>query len=196
MSLEVKNKKGEGMIFSSINEINSALANNEIELQTIIGISTNAFSKKQNLQDNKILITSVGKVLFNSILPSDYDFINSNNLNISENDILGNGENINDAIKTRLLPRGLTKTDANKIINVIHGRYENDEIGQYIDNIKNFGFKYVTKFSETFSIFDLPSYKNKKQYIDITNKKIELINDKFAKGLLTDDERYLNVINS
>lgn len=65
---------------------------------------------------------------------------------------------------------------------------------QVLDKIKEFGFKYSTLSSTTISVFDIPRYDNKQEYITKANEMIAKLKHMYQKGLLTDDERYTKVI--
>ncbi|KAA5586337.1 hypothetical protein F3G61_32585, partial [Pseudomonas aeruginosa] len=78
LTLEREGATGEGTVFSDPDELNVAYENNEVHLHTRIAIraaslNNNTFTEEQNKQ---LLVTSVGKVIFNEILYADFPYIN------------------------------------------------------------------------------------------------------------------------
>jgi DNA-directed RNA polymerase subunit beta' len=99
LSTEEKNKIGEGTIFASTAEVLKAYALNQIHPHTVIGIATNNYPQKKFPQTG-ILITTVGKVILNNILPADMIYINDVNVNskVLATDVIGHGENVREMI--------------------------------------------------------------------------------------------------
>jgi DNA-directed RNA polymerase subunit beta' len=189
-----KNKLGEGIAFSSVDEIEAALVNNHVELQTIIAISSNIYPHKKNVAKNKIIVTTVGRTLFNNILPEEYDLLKPIKVLDYGSDYHEAINNVtNDYIGTDL---GLNKSDIGKVISGLYVKYGNIETAKVADSIKDFGFKYATQSGITFSIFDFPKYTNKYEYISAAKEKILTLEKQYKKGLLTDDERYIRVIDA
>ena len=65
-----------------------------------------------------------------------------------------------------------------------------------MDRVKNLGFKFSTKSAITMSIFDLPKYDKKTSYFGGADENVAQLKKLCAKGLLTDDERYVKVIQT
>jgi DNA-directed RNA polymerase subunit beta' len=190
---EEKGLKGEGLIFSSVEEVQLALDNKEVEYNSIVGISAEAFAK-DNLEEGKILLTTPGKIILNSVLPVDLDYVNNSDFTIEDSDYVS--KDIEKEIKDRKSPGGFAKGVLSGIISRLHKNYQVEEIGKYIDNIKSLGFKYATLAAGTISALDLPKYDSKHEYIKAAEKTVALIKKQYEKGLLTDDERYVNVIKT
>jgi len=153
----LKNKaRGEGKIFSGINETIMAYEKGLIDLRAEISFS----------QDGKIIKSSVGRILFNQILPPEINFIN---------------EKLNKAKIRDLVEEVLQKTDHQTQI-------------KFLDNIKKLGFHYATVSGFSWSMCDLKELKNKDQILKDANRKVKIIQEQFEEGLLTDRERYSRVI--
>ena len=112
------------------------------------------------------LRTTVGRLIFNLILPEKLRFIN---------EVVGKGK-IKDLIKECLR------------------LYSEEETVHFIDNLKNRSFAFITKSGLSWGFGDLPDLKEKDVLIDEAAKKVEIIQEQFEEGLLTDSERYAKVI--
>jgi DNA-directed RNA polymerase subunit beta' len=99
LSTEEKNKIGEGSIFASTAEVLKAYALNQVNPHTIIGIATHNYPNKKFAKQGT-LITTVGKVILNNVLPENMIYINDVNVNPTDSvtDVVGHGENVREAI--------------------------------------------------------------------------------------------------
>ncbi|WP_033159663.1 DNA-directed RNA polymerase subunit beta' [Mycoplasmoides alvi] len=196
LTTENHNQKNEGMIFGSIRELLNAYDNDLVHVHSIIGISTKAFPKK-SFSAEGILITTVGKVILNAILPEEMIYLdNPMNFNsIDSNNIILPGEDPRKAIKERKLYKAFDKKALSKIIDLIYKDYALSMVAPTLDKIKSLGFKYSTLSSTTVSVFDIPSYDKKWEYFTEADKQINELKYQYQKGLLTDDERYVRVVS-
>jgi DNA-directed RNA polymerase subunit beta' len=99
LSTEKKDMIGEGTIFGSTQEVVRAYANNQVHPHTIIGISTMNYPEKHILPHG-ILITTVGKVLLNNILPPNMAYLNDvkDVGKLNPEDVIKHGEDVRKAI--------------------------------------------------------------------------------------------------
>jgi DNA-directed RNA polymerase subunit beta' len=99
LSTEQKDKIGEGTIFASTAELLKAYALNQVHPHTIVGITTSNYPHKKFPRAGT-LITTVGKVILNNVLPADMVYINDVAVtnNAFENEIIGHGEDVRTAI--------------------------------------------------------------------------------------------------
>jgi DNA-directed RNA polymerase subunit beta' len=165
-----------------------------VEPQQIIAITSNAFVSKSGVSKNKIILTTPGRALFNEILPNDYKLLKAIKVLDSESDFRAIASEIYDDVVNT--DKGITKSEIGKIINEIYAKYDNVVTSKTADAIKNLGFEYATESGISFSVFDFPKYTNKYEYIDEAKERINLLEKQFHKGLLTDDERYIRVIET
>ncbi len=114
----------------------------------------------------EMLKTTVGRLIFNSILPEKLRFIN---------DVVGKSK-LKDLIRECLRV------------------YSEDETVKFIDNLKNRSFAFITKSGLSWGFGDLPNLPEKDRLIDEANEKIEVIREQYEEGLLTESERYSKVI--
>jgi DNA-directed RNA polymerase subunit beta' len=93
LSTEKKNSVGEGIIFANTDEVMRAYALGQVHPHTIVGISTKNYPTKQ-FPHQGILITNVGKIILNSVLPDNMIYLNDSNSvgTIHEDNIVKAGE--------------------------------------------------------------------------------------------------------
>jgi len=146
----VEGKKGEGKNFSSSEEAEMAYELGIIDLHAKIKI----------LIEGKMLETSVGRAIFNKVLPEDFGFQN----------YLLNSKTAKDLVK------------------VIIERDEKDA-WKVLDKIKNIGFEYATKSGISWGMDDLIVPQQKKALVAAAEEKIQKIEDYYRQGLLSKKEK-------
>ncbi len=157
----VSGEKGEGMIFESPEAALSAHNFGAIGYRTLIKVLPNS-NKKYSQFDGKIFETTVGRILFNDILPTDYPYINK------EIDRKKLASIIDDIIITNGI----------------------GALPPILDKIKAFGFKYTTFSGTTWGIDDIVVPNGKFEIIKSAKDKSDLIMHQFNEGLLAEDERF------
>jgi len=180
LTLEKKDQKGEGSIFASLNEAILAHANGEITLHAKIKIRR---SRKNEAGEtiNRLIDITVGRAILNEILPQDLGFIDRED---QESAYL---YEINFLVG---------KKELAKILHYcidIHGSTKTAEV---LDNIKKLGFKYSTQSAITVSISDMEVPAKKDELVAEAEETLEKIAKQFKRGLMTDEERYNNVIQT
>ena len=166
--MEKAGEEGEGRVFKNSNEALMAYERREISLHTRIAIPVSSFKYKlfTENQKEKYLVTTVGKIKFNEILPDTFAFINEptdeNISNITPNKyFLEKGTNIPEAIKNMELVKPFAKGTLEKIIAQVFKRYKTTETSTMLDNLKDLGFKYSTISGITVSMADVEISKTK-----------------------------------
>ncbi|WP_125981934.1 DNA-directed RNA polymerase subunit beta' [Loigolactobacillus iwatensis] len=192
---------GEGMIFKDPNEVVLAYQNGYVELHTRIGLSTNSLLDKpfSDEQRNKIMITSVGKVAFNAILPKDFVYLNeptNGNLmdGIDDKFFIEPGTDIKAAIKDRDLNQPFKKSFLADIIAQVFKIYKVTETSELLDRMKTLGYTEATHSGITVGVSDVNDLPEKPALVAEAHKQVALITKQFRRGLITDDERYQRVI--
>ena len=150
-------KKGEGRAFASEEEALGALDAEDLHLQAKVKIRTNK---------EGIVETSVGRVIFNRMLPEEMEY---------QNFTFG-------------------KKELRKLLAEVYSRFGTEATVVVADKIKDNGFKYATKSGISISVFDLHAPEEKSIIIDKANSVVNHINDLYQWGLMTDEERYNNTI--
>lgn len=197
LTMEEVGREGEGLIFSSQDEMQVALHNGLVHLHTRIGMPTSAFNKNwPKKYRNKILITTVGKVIFNEIMPDgDFPYLNeptAKNLSGSTDDrfFLKAGEKIKDHIASLDVVPPFKKKNLGNIIAEVFKRYHTTATSEFLDRLKNLGYHQSTLAGLTVGIADIPFVEDKKEVIEESHKQVAAITKNFRRGLMTDDERY------
>ena len=203
ITMEKAGEEGEGRVFKNSNEALMAYERREITLHTRIAIPVNSFKYKlfTEQQKNHYLVTTVGKIKFNEILPDTFAYINEpsdeNISNITPNKyFLPMGTNIPEAIREMPLVNAFAKGTLEKIIAQVFKRYKTTETSTMLDNLKDLGFKYSTISGITVSMADVEISKNKDQIVDEAQKLVDKINKQYKRGLITEEERFNKVIET
>jgi DNA-directed RNA polymerase subunit beta' len=165
MTKIVEGAKGEGKFFASPNEAILAHDFGAISIRAKVLVMPTD-SPKYAIFGGKPFETSVGRLLFNSVLPKDYDFINDE----------------------------LKKPGLVKLINALIERYSLTSIPDIADKIKMFGFTYATKSGVTWSIDDLSTPVEKTQIVADARVRQQEIIGQYNDGLLSREERKRLVI--
>ncbi|HIX34861.1 MAG TPA: DNA-directed RNA polymerase subunit beta' [Candidatus Limosilactobacillus merdigallinarum] len=201
MTTEDKGREGEGMIFKDADEAIMAYKNGYVALQTRVGVQVAAYPDKPFTDDQrgKIMMTSVGKLIFNTIMPDDYAYINeptNDNLmnGVPDKYFLDKGENVHDYLENAPLVAPFKKGFLSDIIAEIYKKYKVTKTSQFLDRIKDLGYYESTISGLTVGISDITDLKEKPEIIAKARKQVALVTKQFRRGLITDNERYERVI--
>ncbi|MBD7894464.1 MULTISPECIES: DNA-directed RNA polymerase subunit beta' [Limosilactobacillus] len=201
MTTEDKGREGEGMIFKDTDEAEMAYRNNYVSLQTRVGVQVSAFPDKPFTEEQrgKIMVTSVGKLLFNRILPKDFNYINeptADNITKGVDDrfFLDPGENINDYLENAPLVPPFKKGFLSDLIAEVYKKYKVTKTSLFLDRIKDLGYYESTISGLTTAMSDIHDLPEKPEIIKKARKQVDLVTKQFRRGLITDDERYDRVI--
>lgn len=196
LTTEKFNQKGEGLIFANVRDVITAYDADLVHVHTLIGLSTKAFAKK-HFPHEGILITTVGKVMFNAIMPEDMGYLEDPNaLGVVEpQNVVKHGENPQEVLKKRKLFKPFDKKALSKTIDILYKNYDIALVPKILDKIKALGFRYSMLSSTTVSVFDIPLYDKKWEYFKEADQQVFELKRQYQKGLLTDDERYVRVVN-
>ena len=203
ITIEKNGLEDQGRVFKNTNEALMAYDRREISLHTRIAIPVNSFKYKVFIEEvkNKYLITTVGKIKFNEILPDSFQYISEATTENIEGItpskyFVDNLENINEKIENIIIPEPFNKKALEAIIAQIFKRYKTTETSIMLDKLKDLGFKYSTKAGITFSVSDIKVSEQKAEIINEGDKTVEKINKQYARGLITESERYIRVIET
>ncbi|HHU6750273.1 TPA: DNA-directed RNA polymerase subunit beta' [Staphylococcus pseudintermedius] len=205
LTLERKDAVNTGMMFNDANEVIKAYANGHVHLHTRIGVQASSFNNPTftEEQNRKILTTSVGKVIFNEIIPDSFAYINeptATNLEKSTPDKyfvdaseLGEGGLAEHFENTELVPP-FNKKFLGNIIAEVFNRFSITDTSMMLDLMKDLGFKYSSKAGITVGVADIVVLPDKQEILDESEKLVERVQKQFNRGLLTEEERYNAVI--
>jgi len=202
LTLEREGAIGEGMVFKDREEALIAYQNGYVHLHTRVAVYAGSlnnptFTEEQN---KKLLLTTVGKLIFNEILPKSFPYINEptrENLEERTPDqyFISTSENVKEVIKSRPLVPPFKKGYLGNIIAEVFKRYKITETSKMLDRMKDLGFKYSTKAGITIGISDIIVLPQKKEILDEAQKKVDNVMKQYRRGLITEDERYDRVIS-
>ena len=171
---------GEGKFFKSVNEAILCYENGGITLQSKIKVRMS-----KTMADGTVLTQNVdstlGRFIFNEILPQDLGFV--------DRSVPGNELKLE--VDFHVGKKGL-KQILEKVINT-HGATKTAEV---LDDIKAMGYKYSTRAAMTVSISDMTVPPEKPQLIENAQKTVDKITRNFKRGLITEEERYKEVVNT
>jgi DNA-directed RNA polymerase subunit beta' len=196
LTMEEKGREGEGMIFSTPEEVEIAMRNGYVHLHTRIGIATKSINKPWTPEhQDKILITTVGKVIFNSIIPEGMPYLNEpTDINLTgktdDRFFMEPGQDIQEVLANLDTVRPFKKGYLGNIIAEVFKRYRTTATSEYLDRLKDLGYHQSTLAGLTVGIADIPVVEDKHEIIDAAHKRVEQITKQFRRGLITDDERY------
>ncbi len=169
--------KGEGEYFSSYDEALMAYQDDIIALQSKIHVRV-----ERNIDGDvkrKIIDTTVGKLIVNEAIPQDLGFVDR-----SDPDKLFDLE-IDEVIDKKFL---------GTIVDKCFRAHGSTGTVQMLDRIKALGYKYATKAALTVSVSDMGIPSSKDKVLDKAQKKVDVIDKQYKRGLISNDERYERVI--
>ncbi len=187
--------RNEGHFFAHYDEAYLAFQHKEIGLHTRIIIDPKSINQKfTEEQKHKYLVTTLGKLIFNRILPPTFPYLNEPSLDNLENYtpekyFMAKGTNPKDTLKNMAVPAPFKKKFLSQIIAQVFKDLQISETSKMLDRLKDLGFKYSTVAGITVSFADINVYSGKHDRIEITNKNIEQITGWYEDGMLTDKER-------
>ena len=203
LTIEYAGEPNEGHVYKDPNEALMAYERREITLHTRIAIPVKSFKYKlfTEEQQDKYLVTTVGKIKFNEILPDTYPFVNEGTKENIEGItpskyFLPMGVNIPEEIAKMPLVQPFIKKTLGQLIAQVFKRYKTTETSIMLDKLKDLGFKYSTVAGVTVSIADVVRSDDKHEIIERAKAKVDKINKQYQRGLITEEERYENVIAS
>ncbi len=157
--------KGEGLTFYSPEEVTIAFNEKKVDLNASIKVRTQDVENGE--QVTKIIATTVGRVLFNEVVPAEAGYINEVLTKKSLRDIIG------EILKATSIP----------------------VIGGFLDDIKDMGYKFAFQGGLSFSLGDIIIPKEKDSMIVEAKVQVDIIRENYNMGMLTNKERYNQVID-
>ncbi len=166
-------RKGEGRAFADLDEVEMAYSLNQLDIHAKIKLHLPTYYNEQNQRfaDNKPrrrwIETSVGRVLFNRIMPEEMRFVNM------------------------LLDKGGLQKLVTQCYQVVGSEVTTD----VVDEIKSIGFKYATRSGTTIAVSDLHVPGEKAQIVGATEEEVADVEKQFRRGLLTEQEQTDRIID-
>ena len=151
------NSMGEGMVFSSPQEAVIAYNNGKVDMHAGIKVRI----------DGKLIETTMGRVIFNQIVPKEIGFVNEL----------------------------LSKKTISNIIGVIYRKLGNKVTAEFLDNLKAIGFNYATRSGSSIGLYDIVIAPEKEMFVQAAQKEVDEIQELYEQGIITDGERYNKIID-
>ncbi|MDD4955116.1 MAG: DNA-directed RNA polymerase subunit beta' [Candidatus Omnitrophica bacterium] len=161
LTLDKEKGAGEGTVFSSPEEAMTAYQDEEVELHSKIK------ARVEDKGQKKIVDTTVGRIIFNRVLPKGFRYVNE----------------------------PLSKKSVSEIISECYKLFGHGAAVELLDRIKDLGFEYATYGGISISIDDLHTPEQKTESIAEANEELSKVEDQYKKGIITERERHNKIID-
>ncbi len=162
LTMDADGEKGEGKVFTDIDEVALAYSLGKVGLHAKIRLLHYTPNSKQT----KPIETTVGRALFNQILPEELRYVD---------DVLDKG--------------GLKD-----LVGLCYNNLGVDVTAKMVDEVKAIGFKYATRSGTTISVSDITVPAAKKDILDRVTQQVSKAEQQYRRGLITEDERYIKTV--
>lgn len=202
LTMEEVGAIGEGNIYKDTNELMMAYANGYVTLHSRIALNARALNNMTFTEDqnNKYIITTLGKVIFNGILPKTFPYLNEPTMKNLQGAtpsqyFVEKGTDIKAYLSDVKIVSPFKKKFLGDIISEVFRIYKTTETSRMLDRLKDLGFKYSTVAGISVGVADVVVSSKKKDLLKQGDDKVAQIQEFYNRGLLTDDERYRLVID-
>ncbi|RKY45698.1 MAG: DNA-directed RNA polymerase subunit beta' [Candidatus Omnitrophota bacterium] len=161
LTLEKSGEKGEGLVFSSFDEAITAYQDEEVALHAKVKV------RIQENEENKIIDTTVGRIIFNQILPKGFGFVNE----------------------------VLDKKKVANIVSECYKRFGHHATIVLLDALKDIGFEYATLGGISIGMDDLQIPPQKQDCVQEANEELAKVEEQYRKGIITERERHNKIID-
>ena len=177
LTISFDHRIGENKIFSNGQEAIFAYSNKKLDLQAKIKVKNPKAKSFTNCQSNsssnnqetpQLIETTVGRIIFNNLLPDDYPYQNF----------------------------AFNKKELKNLTNNLIHKYGFEKTSYYLDKIKDIGFFYATNSGLTWNLFDLKTPKNKQEFIEQEVNANKIIYKQYEDGLLSEEEKHLKIVEN
>ncbi|MDD5082147.1 MAG: DNA-directed RNA polymerase subunit beta' [Dehalococcoidales bacterium] len=153
--------KGEGTIFGSFEEAKLAYELGNVDLRAEI-------EARDQQRDGQRVKTTIGRIIFNDILPPQLGFYN----------------------------KAIDKSSLKQLVTDCYRMLSNEDMAEVLDSIKRLGFDYATKSGISIAMSDIKVPANKPKLLQEAEERTTIIENQYRRGLVTEDERYNGVIEA
>ncbi|GAK13842.1 DNA-directed RNA polymerase subunit beta' [Geomicrobium sp. JCM 19039] len=202
LTLEREGAVGEGTVFKDSDEALTAYQNGYVHLHTRIGIPVRSLNKTtfpENTED-RILLTSTGKLIFNEILPESFPYINEPTaINLEQETpkeyFVTSDTDIKKTLAERPVVAPFKKGFLGDVIAEVFKKFQVTETSRMLDRMKDLGFYYSTKAGLTVGVADIVVLAEKGEILDAAELQVDRVMKQFRRGLITEEERYDKIIS-
>ena len=184
----------EGHVFKDPNEVLMAYQTGVVHLHSRIALPAKTVGKTcfTEHQNECYLLTSVGKIIFNSVFPSDFPYLNETNaanLKVTpDDDFVPMGTDITKEIASRSIHGEFKKKDLGNLIAAVFDKYKTHGTSDILDSLKDMGYLYSTVAGMTVALSDIKVAPHKEEMVEEGRKKADELNRLRDRGLLTMQE--------
>ncbi|MCC8417281.1 MAG: DNA-directed RNA polymerase subunit beta' [Rickettsia endosymbiont of Bryobia graminum] len=171
LTMAFDNEPGEGMVFSSMPEIEHALYNNVITIHSKIKFRRNVLNVKGQVVPS-IIDTTLGRLTIGELLPNNYN------------------------VGFKFVNKPMTKKDISAVIDLVYRHCGQKATVIFADQLMKLGFKYACSSGISFGMDDMVVPKSKTSHIDSTFSEVKEFEQQYSDGLITYGEKYNKVIDS
>ena len=165
---------GEGRVFIDFKDaLNAYDAHADVDLQARVQVRlsadtkvASAYGEFEERKAGERIETSIGRVIFNNVLPDDYPYLNYE----------------------------MNKSEIGRLVEDVCNRYSLSEVPPILDGLKHAGFHYATKSGLTVSVYDATVPPAKTEILAAADEKVAAIDEDYEMGLMSDDERHRQVV--
>ena len=166
---------GEGRVFASVKDaLDEFEAGTGVDIQARISVRATrdmqiakSFSDFETVKGGERFETSIGRIIFNNVLPEDHQFVNY----------------------------VVNKKEIGCLIEECSNRYDVSDMPAILDGLKNAGYHYATKAGITVSVFDATMPPNKAELLAAADAKVDAIDEDYEMGLMSPEERHKQVVD-
>ncbi len=177
LTMDKPGEPGEGSYYRDFNEAMMAYTNGVLGLHAPIRIR---MTKEINGEmKTRIVKATLGRLIFNQPIPQDLGFT---------------ARDTEESLFELEIQSVVKKKELGRIIDSCIKKHGFAVCAEMLDNVKELGFKYSTKASFSISVYDMTIPEEKSKYIAEAQSKVDMVNEYYNEGVLTNDERYNNVI--
>ncbi|WP_020620131.1 DNA-directed RNA polymerase subunit beta' [Paenibacillus daejeonensis] len=203
LTMDNNEAKGSGSIFGTVNEAISAYQRGIVSLHARIVIPVKVLGKSTftEEQQKSLIVTTVGKVIFNEIFPDDFPYINEatkgNLLNGTPEKyfVYEKGTDLAKFNADLAIAGAVGKEYLGLIIAECFRQYHTTQTSMILDKIKQLGFTYSTRAGITIAVDDVVVPDEKYALMKESEEKVAVVTNQYRRGLITNEERYDRVIS-
>ncbi len=187
LTIHVPGEKGEGKVFSSIDEMQMAYDVGELSLHSMIKVRLER--EINGVKKHKLIENTVGRLIFNESIPQDMGMVKRD----TEDSLF---ELEVDPKESDGSLKPIDKKMLGKIIDKCFRTFGNTKTAIVLDEIKGLGFHYSTRGAVTISITDMIIPEAKKGLLSKGDERVDKIEKMYRRGLISNEERYEQVIET
>ena len=165
LTMDKPGEKGEGKIFASPEEVMLAYDLGHVEIHAKIQLMLDGAAAKRGAK-KKLIETTVGRVIFNEILPPELRFVNE----------------------------PLDKKQLKELVANVYAKLGPEGTSEVVDKIKDIGFVYATRSGLTIAIDDITVPEEKQTILARVGEKVDAVDQQYRRGLITEDEQYVKTV--